>query len=328
MRPMRPNRRGVALIIVILIISVITALTIQLSRDTRTEVTGAANLSDGVRLRYVAESGFAVGEALLLADTTPSFDGLTEMWANTEMISLQSEGYFDNGSFRLAIQDEGGKIPINNLVSGKDFNTAVRDLILRLLTGPSFRMDQRKAEELLDGIKDWIDADEEVTGSGAESAYYAGLLRPYNAKNAPIDCIEELMMVKGVTRELFYGTTESPGLAQCLTVFNDGTTINININTAPLPVLRALTPEITDEDVKQLDKYRRDPQTDLSNAVWYQKIPRATALTIPAGLIKVKSDIFRIAAVGLQGRMSEQITGVVRRNVSQRKVTLLSWKVE
>ena len=62
------------------------------------------------------------------------------------------------------------------------------------------------------------------------------------------------MMVKGVTRELFYGTTESPGLAQCLTAFNDGVTSNININTAPRPVLRALAPEITDEDVNQLDK--------------------------------------------------------------------------
>ena len=37
-------------------------------------------------------------------------------------------------------------------------------------------------------------------------------------------------MVKGVTRELFYGTGESPGLVQCLTVFGDG---KININTAP-----------------------------------------------------------------------------------------------
>ncbi len=324
MRATRPKSRGIALIIVLLMVSIITALTIQLNRDTRSEVTGAANISDGIRLRYIAESGFFVGEALLLADRTP-FDALTEMWANTEMIALQSEGYFDNGSFKLAIQDEGGKIAVNTLVTGSAYNTPIRNLLLRLLTGPSFRLDQRKADELVDAIKDWIDADDEVTGAGAEGAYYAGLQRPYTAKNAPIDCIEELLMIKGVTRELFYGTGESPGLAQCLSVYGDA---KININTAPRPVLRALAAEMTDDDVNQLDKYRREPQNNLADAAWYQKIPRATPIPIPAELIKVKSEIFRITAIGLQGRMSERITGVVKRGTDQRKVKLLSWKVE
>ena len=145
-------------------VSIIIAVTIQLNRDTRSEVYEAANLSDGIRLRYVAESGFYAGEALLLADKN-AFDALTELWANTEMLSLKSEGFFDNGSFKLVIEDEGGKIPINSLVSGSAYNAPIRDLLLRLLTGPYFRLDQRKAEELLDAIKDWIDADDEVTGA-------------------------------------------------------------------------------------------------------------------------------------------------------------------
>ena len=325
MRAKGPNRRGVALIVVLLMVSIITALTIQLNRDTRSDVTAAANLSDGVRLRYVAQSGFAVGEALLLADRT-NFDALTELWANTEMISLQSEGYFDNGSFKLAIQDEGGKIGINALVNGSAYYAPIHDLLVRLLTGPSFRLDQRKAEELVDAIKDWIDSDDVVTGAGAEGAYYAGLRRHYTVKNAPIDCIEELLMVKGVTRELFYGTGESPGLAQCLSVYGDA---KININTAPLPVLRALAVEMTDDDVKQLDKYRHEPQHNLADATWYKNISRATPLPSSiGGLIKVKSEVFQITAVGLQGRMSERITGVVKRGADQRTATLLSWKVE
>jgi len=326
MRAKGQKSRGVALIVVLLMVRIITALTIQLNRDTRSEVTGAANISDGVRLRYIAESGFFVGEALLLADRTP-FDALTEMWANTEMIALQSEAYFDNGSFRLVIQDEGGKIAVNTLVSGSAYHIPVRDFLLRLLTGPSFRLDQRKAEELVDAIKDWIDADDEVTGAGAEGAYYAGLQRPYTVKNAPIDCIEELLMVKGVTRELFYGTAGSPGLEQCLSVYGSGSRDGrVNINTAPLAVLRALAAEMTDEDVKLLDKYRREAQNNLADAAWYQKIPRATPLPSLATLIKVKSDIFRITAVGVQERMSERITGVVKR--AGQKAQLLSWKVE
>jgi general secretion pathway protein K len=318
------NRRGVALIIVLLMVSISVALTVQFNRDTRSEVYGAANISDGIRLRYIAESGFYAGEALLLADKT-SFDALTEPWANTEMIALQSEGFFDNGAFKLAIQDEGGKIPVNSLVNGNAFNPLIRDLLLRFLTGPYFHLEQRKAEELMDAIKDWIDADDEVTGGGAEGAYYAGLAMPYAAKNAPIDCIEELLMVKGVTRELFYGTEESPGLVQCMTVFGDG---RININTAPRPVLKALSPDMADGDVEWLDRYRRDVRNDLADAGWYQRIPRVSGLNIPSALIKVNSEIFQITAVGLQGRMTEQITGVVKRQADRRKVKLLSWKVE
>lgn len=132
-------------------------------------------------------------------------------------------------------------------------------------------------------------------------------------------------MVKGVTHDLFYGTAESPGLVQCLTVFGDG---RININTAPKPVLRALAVEMTDDEVDRLDKYRRDQRNDLADPGWYQRIPRSSGITIPAGLIVVRSDTFRITAVGLQGRMTERITGVVKRETDRRKVKLLSWKVE
>ncbi|OHE16427.1 MAG: hypothetical protein A2X96_04125, partial [Syntrophobacterales bacterium GWC2_56_13] len=230
------NRRGIALILVLLMLSIITAVTLQLNRDSRSEIYEAANLSDGIRLRYVAESGFYAAGAILLADKT-SFDSLKEQWANTEMLSLKSEALFDNGSFNIAIEDEGGRIPVNRLVSGSGYNPQIRDFLLRLLTGQDFRLEQRRAEELIDAIKDWIDADDEMTGAGAERGYYAGLDIPYAVKNAPLDCIEELLMIKGVTRELFYGAEKSPGRAQCLTVFGDG---KININTAPKPVLGAL----------------------------------------------------------------------------------------
>jgi len=324
MIPNTLNQRGVALILVLLMISIIVAVTIQLNRSTRSEVYEAANLSDGIRMRYVAESGFYAGEALLLADKN-SFDALTEDWAKTEMLALKSEGLFDNGSFKLLIEDEGGGIPVNRLVSGNGYNAPVRDLMLRLLTGPYFRLSRDQAGEIVDAIKDWIDADDEVTGSGAEGGYYAGLEKPYAAKNAPLDCIEELLMVKGMTRELFYGTGESPGMVLCLTVFGDG---RININTAPKPVLRALSADMTEDAVERLDEYRRDEKNNLADLSWYSRIPGAAAWKVPAGLISVRSDTFRITAVGLQRRMTQQITAVVKREADRRKVKLLSWKVD
>ena len=318
------NQRGIALILVLLMVSIIVALTIQLNRSQRSEIYEAANLSDGIRLRYVAQSAFYAGEAILLTDKN-AFDALTEDWAKTEMLALKSEGLFDNASFRLLIEDEGGKIPINRLISGNAYNTQIHELLLRLLTGPQFRLPQKQAEELSDAIKDWIDADDEVTGNGVEGRYYAGLDRPYAAKNAPLDCIEELLMVKGVSRGLFYGTRETAGLAQCLTVFSDG---KININTAPKAVLRSLSVEMTDEAVKLLDLYRREEKNNLADPVWYSRVPGTTSVNIPAGLMSVRSDFFRITAIGLQGRMMERITGIVKRGTGGRAVQLLSWRVE
>jgi general secretion pathway protein K len=326
MRARCANRRGVALILVLLIVSLIVAVTIQLNRDMRSEMYEAANLSDGLRLRTIAESGFAVGQAILLADKN-NYDALTETWANAEMLSLKSEGFFERGSFRLLIEDEGGRIAVNRLVSGAGYNAPIRDLLLRLLTGPYFRLAQPQAEELLASIKDWIDADEEVTGSGAEGAFYAGLNPAYTAKNATLDCIEELLMVKGMTRELFYGNGDSPGLARCLTVYGSGEG-TININTAPKAVLRALTAEITDEDVDRFEEYRRTEGSNLADPAWYRSLPRGAGINIPAALISVKSDIFRITAVGVQGRMTETITGHVKRDPNRSKARLLSWKVE
>ncbi len=308
------NERGVALIVVILAISIIVALTIQLNRDMRAQMYAAANLSDQTRLRYVAESGIYAAQALLLADKN-GFDALTEDWANTEMVSLKSEEFFDNASFKLTIEDEGGKININKLVAGNAYNVPVREMLLRLLTGPSFRLEDASAGEILDSIKDWIDGDDDASGKGSEEG----------AKNAPLDCIEELLMIKGVSRELFYGSEGNYGLSRCLGVFGDG---KININTAPRPVLLALSAQMTEEAAEALDAYRRDEKNSLADVGWVQGVPEAVGLNIPVGSLTVKSDIFQIKAVGVQGKMKRQIDAVVSRDAGRTKIATLSWKVE
>lgn len=132
-------------------------------------------------------------------------------------------------------------------------------------------------------------------------------------------------MVKGVSRELFYGTADRAGLVQCLTAFGDG---RININTAPKAVLRALSAEMTDDAVNRLDQYRRETKNDLSDPAWYSRVPGMSDRNVPTALISVRSDTFRITAVGLHGKMAERIVGIVKRETGGRKVKLLSWRVE
>ncbi len=62
-------------------------------------------------------------------------------------------------------------------------------------------------DDVASAIVDWRDEDNTPSNGGAENDYYLGLQpQPYYCKNAPFETVEELLMVRGMTRELLYGT--------------------------------------------------------------------------------------------------------------------------
>jgi general secretion pathway protein K len=314
------NNRGIALITVILIVGILVAVVIELNRSSRADIYDAANLSDGIKLTYIAKSGF-YGAAALIVNSKNIYDTLRDDWAKADLLSKQSTSLFTDGYFIATIEDEAGKIPLNKLVNGTEYNPAIKDILVRLLGQPEFGLDERKAAEIVDAIKDWIDTDEQVTGYGAESSYYASLDPPYKAKNAPFDCIEELLMVKGITKEIFIGTKEKSGLSGYVTADSDGA---ININTAPKMVLRSLSAAISAELADRMDEYRKDEGHDLSNSQWYKQVPGMADVTIPQELITVKSNYFKIISVGKMKNMSQGLSGVVKR--SGQTVQIIKWR--
>jgi len=60
-------------------------------------------------------------------------------------------------------------------------------------------------DSIADAMLDWIDADPDGRQFGAEAGYYAGLRVPYAPRNAAPASLEELMLVRGVTRALLLG---------------------------------------------------------------------------------------------------------------------------
>lgn len=318
------NQRGIALIVVILMITVIIALTIQFNRVSRSEVYDAANLSDGIRLRYVAKSGYNAALALLL-NHKQNFDTLTQEWAQTDELSKRFEGFFDFGAALVLVEDESGKIPVNRFLTGGVVNPVIKEMLISLLSLPEFRLEAERVQEIIDSLKDWIDSDNEVTGKGAENEYYKSLDKPYNAKNGALDALEELLMVKGVSRELYYGTPEMPGLEKHLSMFGDG---KININTCPKLILRVLAKDITAEMADEMDSYRRNPENEpsLSDPMWYKKIRGMENITINSELITTRSDYFRITSVGYFQNMTVTVSGTVKRDQSKKAAKLLSWK--
>ncbi len=261
----------------------------------------------------------------LLIEDIRDLDSLNEDWANLESVSAGSGTLFDGEYFRLNIEDESGKISINKLVDGNNYNEKIRDLLNRFLGLPEFNMDEQQAEDIVDAIKDWTDEDNEPTNFGAENMYYKGLEEPCACKNAPLDCIEELLMIKGITEDLYYGTGETPGIAKYLTLHGKG---KININTAPNLILKALSADITDEMVSNMDEYRRDEKNHLSEPGWYKKVAGMSGITIKPELITTKSNTFKITSTGYLNSISRTVIGVIERHIDGKAIKILSWKVD
>ncbi len=99
-------------------------------------------------------------------------------------------------TFRFGITPEAGKL---------NLNSASEDEITRLLVPLLQELQVGNAEQLVDALLDWRDADDDVRAGGAENEYYTNLQPAYVAKNGPLDTLEELLQVKGWTAAVLYG---------------------------------------------------------------------------------------------------------------------------
>jgi DNA uptake protein ComE-like DNA-binding protein len=78
----------------------------------------------------------------------------------------------------------------------EETDTSGRALLMKL---PGMTLD------IADAILDWIDEDDIEREYGAEISYYSGLDPPYSPKNGPLETVEELLLVRGVTPDLLFG---------------------------------------------------------------------------------------------------------------------------
>ena len=105
----------------------------------------------------------------------------------------------EGSSVRFGLARETAKFNINRLTEfeGDDDDTTTPYDAISFVPGMT--------EEIANAILDWIDSDEERRVGGAESADYQGLAIPYSARNAPMESVEELLQIQGITPALFYG---------------------------------------------------------------------------------------------------------------------------
>jgi general secretion pathway protein K len=324
MKSMLANNRGVALIITILMISIIVVLTLEFNSSMRQELHGAVNSRDNIMLGYIAKSGYNLALAILREDD-PGSDSLQDDWAHLKEASSLSEGLFDSGMFQVEVTDLSGKIQINSLVKQDGtYNDDQKKILMRLLTSAPFEMEDGEAEDILDNIKDWIDKDDEPTKFGAENSYYQSLDNPYPCANGPLKSLSEMLYIKGITKKLFFGTEETPGLKNFLTVYGDGSG-KININTADRNILMVLSDRLDGDMVDEILAYREDKNNDLSKVNWYKDALGTNENIIEPSLLAINSSYFEIVSRGIRDTAAKELKVVVKR--TSNGFSALSWEI-
>jgi general secretion pathway protein K len=327
------NNKGVALILTITLIGLMVIMILEFGKSIRTSLYETANFSDGIRLEAIAKSGFNCALAILHEDDDTSMDTLQDDWATLGQYSSTSASMFDNdGNFLTEITDLSGKIQVNRLIittveNKGDYDEKQKNMMTRLLRNPPFSMNQEKINEILDSIKDWIDEDSDQVINGAENSHYMSLEHPYSCRDGFFESIDELLLVQGITPELLYGTGETPGLANFLTVVpGDG---KININTASREVLAALSDDLESgpEMVDEMIEYRNDEKNldNLKKTDWYKTATTSSEDFIEKSLITIKSSYFEIRSRGIRDDRSRTVTGYIKREV--KNLTVIWWNI-
>ncbi len=232
--------RGVVLVVLLWVLAIVSLMTLSFTKSIRIEFNAARNNKDKVTAHYLARTGMAESLYRLLrrtalpAPVAPTADTALLPPDDLDLGFVTSD--FPQGRVTTRIMDENGKINLN-------FTT--EEVYHRLFA--AIGVEKERADMIIDSILDWVDADKNHRLNGAEDEYYMSLDPPYRAKNGPFDTVEELLLVQGMTPELFYGIKvkdeqgrilERYGLVNYLTVYTFS--IQINLNSAPLPVLMAI----------------------------------------------------------------------------------------
>jgi type II secretory pathway component PulK len=261
MRKPAPTRQAVVLIAVLVVVSLLTLAAYQYSEMVTSELRAADSSVKSAQARALAYSGIYYTAAVLsdpnsfqgILNSNPwnsqsAFQGVlvytdpqTGRTGRFTIFSPTDPSENNPQAFRYGLIDEASKINLNAMLLIDPTGTVLYNMLMSFAN-----TDPNMTADIADSIIDWIDSDDDQRPNGAESSYYQGLSPPYRAKNAPLESVEELLYVKGVTPQFLFGTDYNrnwiqdsgedtgsgwnPGWAAYLTVYSREQNIDNNGN--------------------------------------------------------------------------------------------------
>ena len=272
MKKLKDNQRGIALMAVLWVLVLLIALATEFAFSMKMEVNTTRNYKEDTESYYLSKAGLNMAMAELFKEarfhsihpehgwiignvvtasvankstSSPGQEdpdteesqgqeglGKEETFQDFDIVN-RTDIKLENGSITYTIRDENGKISVNS---------ASKNTLDKLLQFSGVE-DKIERSTISDSILDWIDTDKNHRLNGAEDDYYRKQNPPYYAKNGPIETIDELLKIRGMTEEILYGSEESDdedkktGIANHLTIYKIST---VNPNTASEEVLNIL----------------------------------------------------------------------------------------
>ena len=346
-----PTRRsGIALVIVMISIAVLSILAAAFAFSMKVETKLAQNASSETELLWMGLSGVEYARWVLVQQTTipeeRGFDALNQFWASGDTSSVSNSpfqgmslsGYpLGNGHFSIKITDLDRKMNINTA-----------DLRFLQNAFNIVGVDAGESSQITSAIIDWIDANDDPGPNGAEDRDYMALDPPYHCKNKPIDDMAELLLIRGVTPDMYWGgvaTNHPPskfqtklgarpgfanqavfpvGLKDIFTPISSG---KININTCSAEVLQMI-PLMDENTAAEIIRLRTEtPFRNTSqlasagmNPQLFQQMSQY--LTVQSSAFEVQVD----AEVAGYHRQFTAIVGRNPRNPRDVPVLTFSWK--
>jgi len=234
---LRDKQRGVALLAVLWLTVALSAMAFATAYLVRTEVEAAANRIEAAQGYFLARGAIeaavdSMARSVFLPPAAAGGTGPTPEFAAGQRWLRYD---FSGGRCVVEVVPENAKLNVNFATPEQ-----LAGLFRALGVSPG------ESAELGLAIEDWRLPRISEAGSVFD-AYYAALSPPYRAGHTPLAQLEELLLVKGMGRELFFGRLEEireggwrkrAPLGDLLTVAP--TVGAVNLNYAPLEVLLAL----------------------------------------------------------------------------------------
>jgi general secretion pathway protein K len=304
------NERGAALIIVLWIFIFLFVVAFDFSASVREEGMATHRYAEETEGYYLALAGFQKGIYEVMRQFAlgrPAGAQPTDLFE-----SDWKKGTLGDGVYEVRFIDEGGKFNLN-----RANEETLRSIFLNLGIVPD------RANVITDSILDWIDTDDLHRLNGAESDYYMSLSPPYTAKNGTFDTVEDLLWVRGMTPDLFYGDEEHVGLKDIFTV--DSPAGGVNLRTASPAVCVALvgiSMQKCQDFIAQRAKLSEKTLADLLRLLGISDDSQ-----VRRQIVFANPTVITIEARGHQEQssISRQVKGVIRVMGGDRGYDLIRW---
>lgn len=292
------NNRGFALVLTLIMTTLMVVVVSELIHQVYVDVSLSRGFRDGQQASLLAESG-VTGAIKLLQFSLQN----KEYTALTDSFALPNKFEDETGTIEVTIQDENGKINLNNLVQP---NGEIEPNIFSMLK--RLGLLQKIPDDAWNALADWIDTDDIPRPNAAENSYYSSLKVPYACHNANVLSLSELSLVRGITAEMV------ANLKPFVTIYNAqaGAPISlININTAPKEVLMALDEGIDARLAERIMEERKIQPFKNTGAL--SRISGAEAISQRlVGKTSVKSSLFRIVSIARVKESARAVEAVLR----------------